>query len=126
MPSCDVVESVPTVISAVSVMVADVTAAILLSICDCVYPEAVVKTPWAPHVIFPLLSIEHTVDHAEFWIVKALSTVSLRIVNAVDLIPVGRIVNPFPTPFLTTFKLIYSGPAEQSVNIHDWPIKALS
>ena len=45
MPSCDVVESVPTVIFAVSVMVVDVTAAILLSICDCVYPEAVVKTP---------------------------------------------------------------------------------
>ena len=45
IPSCDVVDNVPTVISAVSVMAADVTAAILLSICDCVYPDAVVKTP---------------------------------------------------------------------------------
>ena len=40
---------------------------ILVSICDCVYPVAVVKTELAPHVILPVLSIVHTTAEAKFF-----------------------------------------------------------
>ena len=53
-----------------------VTAAILLSICACVYPEALVKTELDPHIIAPLASIVQTTEESEFLIVKGMLTAS--------------------------------------------------
>ena len=85
MASSDLVERVPTVISDVSV-IPDDPDDILASIWACVYPVAVVKTVLAPHVILPVLSIEHMVV-VPLFIVRGLDVSDVTNTNG------GRLVD---------------------------------
>ena len=96
------------------------------SVCDCVYPVAVVQTALAPRVIFPLISTVHTTTAAEFLTVQRFD-VTLRIItNAVVLNSFERVAIPFVGPVLLAGKIFNSVFAEQVSQYGGLPVVALS